>query len=204
MSQEEPGRERRMKDEEIIIRTSVRALVEFILRSGDLDNRRGGWAEREAMAAGSRVHRKVQGRRGTGYQAEVPLRWQKKEKNYTLVVEGRADGILTAGKKVMIEEIKGVYADLERIEEPVPVHLAQAMCYAWIYGSQNNLKKIRICMTYVSLETETEKKLMEEYTLEELRDWFMNLISEYERWSDFQVRWTKGSTSWLSIFTAPF
>ena len=199
MSQEEPGRERRMKDEEIIIRTSVRALVEFILRSGDLDNRRGGWAEREAMAAGSRVHRKVQGRRGTGYQAEVPLRWQKKEKNYTLVVEGRADGILTAGKKVMIEEIKGVYADLERIEEPVPVHLAQAMCYAWIYGSQNNLKKIRICMTYVSLETETEKKLMEEYTLEELRDWFMNLISEYERWSDFQVRWTE-----LSIFTAPF
>ena len=204
MSQEEPGRERRMKDEEIIIRTSVRALVEFILRSGDLDNRRGGWAEREAMAAGSRVHRKVQGRRGTGYQAEVPLRWQKKEKNYTLVVEGRADGILTAGKKVMIEEIKGVYADLERIEEPVPVHLAQAMCYAWIYGSQNNLKKIRICMTYVSLETETEKKLMEEYTLEELRDWFMNLISEYERWSDFQVRWTEKRNASVHGLEFPF
>lgn len=204
MSQEEPGRERRMKDEEIIIRTSVRALVEFILRSGDLDNRRGGWAEREAMAAGSRVHRKVQGRRGTGYQAEVPLRWQKKEKNYTLVVEGRADGILTAGKKVMIEEIKGVYADLERIEEPVPVHLAQAMCYAWIYGSQNNLKKIRICMTYVSLETETEKKLMEEYTLEELRDWFMNLISEYERWSDFQVRWTEKRNESVHGLEFPF
>ena len=204
MSQEAPGRERRMKDEEIIIRTSVRALVEFILRSGDLDNRRGGWAEREAMAAGSRVHRKVQGRRGTGYQAEVPLRWQKKEETYTLVVEGRADGILTAGKKVMIEEIKGVYADLERIEEPVPVHLAQAMCYAWIYGSQNKLKKIRICMTYVSLETETEKKFMEEYTLEELRDWFMNLISEYERWSDFQVRWTKKRNESVHGLEFPF
>ena len=103
-----------------------------------------------------------------------------------------------------LEEIKGVYADLERIEEPVPVHLAQAMCYAWIYGSQNKLKKIRICMTYVSLETETEKKFMEEYTLEELRDWFMNLISEYERWSDFQVRWTKKRNESVHGLEFPF
>ena len=44
-----------------VVRISVRNLVEFILRSGDLDNR-GGSSDREAMQKGSRLHRKIQGR----------------------------------------------------------------------------------------------------------------------------------------------
>ena len=42
-----------------VVRISVRNLVEFILRSGDLDNR-GGSSDREAMQKGSRLHRKIQ------------------------------------------------------------------------------------------------------------------------------------------------
>ena len=37
-----------MEKEEVKI--SVRELVEFILRSGDIDNRRGGWADKESLA----------------------------------------------------------------------------------------------------------------------------------------------------------
>ena len=43
------------------IRISVRNLVEFILRSGDIDNRYGGKREKDAMQLGSRIHRKTQG-----------------------------------------------------------------------------------------------------------------------------------------------
>ena len=46
------------------IRISVRNLVEFILRSGDIDNRKGGIADKEAMQLGSRLHRKIQGQMG--------------------------------------------------------------------------------------------------------------------------------------------
>ena len=46
------------------IKISVRNLVEFILRSGDIDNRRGRAAQREAMQEGSRIHRKIQRRMG--------------------------------------------------------------------------------------------------------------------------------------------
>ena len=60
-----------------VIRISVRALVEFILRSGDLDGRRGSLADREAMQKGSRIHRKIQRQMGAGYQAEVPLVWER-------------------------------------------------------------------------------------------------------------------------------
>jgi len=46
------------------ISISVRNLVEFIMRSGDLDNTRGGRDEIEAMRAGGRIHRKLQKQMG--------------------------------------------------------------------------------------------------------------------------------------------
>ena len=49
-----------------VVRISVRNLVEFILRSGDLDNRRGS-ADKEAMLKGSRLHRKIQSQMGSHY-----------------------------------------------------------------------------------------------------------------------------------------
>ena len=112
------------------IRISVRSLVEFLLRRGDLDNRKGGFAEREAMQMGSRLHRKIQKQMGGAYQAEVPLRFEKEYEHFVLVVEGRADGIFTDQEGTAIDEIKGIFQNLERLEEPVPVHLAQAKCYA--------------------------------------------------------------------------
>ena len=38
------------------IRISVRELVEFVLNSGDIDNRRTAGAKKEAMQEGSRQH----------------------------------------------------------------------------------------------------------------------------------------------------
>ena len=205
------------------VRTSVRALVEFILRSGDLDNRRGSVSDLEAMAAGSRIHRKIQQRRGAGYTPEVPLRYERVYPDYTLVIEGRADGICRLGGRaaaewsgeedlpaapfedaVLIEEIKGVYADLSRFEEPVPVHLAQAMCYACIYGLQNDLDDIRICMTYVHLESEAEKKFIRAYRLEELTEWFEELLAAYHRWAGFQVEWESKRNASMQNLEFPF
>ena len=206
------------------VRTSVRALVEFILRSGDLDNRRSGMADREAMAEGSRIHRKIQQRRGAGYTPEVPLRYERAWPGYTLVIEGRADGICVVSPgasagvwngaeevpapveagAVLIEEIKGVYADLTRIEEPVPVHLAQAMCYACIYGQQHELTDIWISMTYVSIETEREKKFVRSYSLRELTDWFEELLEAWHKWAGFQVEWEKNRNASMRQLEFPF
>ena len=55
------------------VRISVRNLVEFILRSGDIDDRRQGSPE-NAMQEGSRIHRMIQRRMGAEYQAEVALK----------------------------------------------------------------------------------------------------------------------------------
>ena len=113
-----------------VIRISVRNLVEFILREGDIDNRTGGGQDPENMQMGSRIHRKIQRQMGSDYQAEVPLKTEIACDGFILKIEGRADGLIHAKEQVMVDEIKGVLRELDRVQEPAGIHLAQAKCYA--------------------------------------------------------------------------
>lgn len=182
-----------MEIEEKVIRVSVRNLVEFILRGGDIDNRTSGSLEKEAMLMGGRLHRKIQRSMGSDYHAEVTMKTVIPCDGFSLQVEGRADGIILRGedekKEAVIDEIKGVIRELEHITEPVKVHLAQAKCYAYIYASQNGLEQIKVQMTYCHLDTEEIKRFIVEYKAEELKEWFEDLIGQYEKWARFQIEW---------------
>lgn len=124
-----------------MIKISVRNLVEFILRSGDLDNRRSFAADKDAMLKGGRLHRKIQKKMGAFYRAEVALSYEKEYEDFTIVVEGRADGIIEEPDIYVIDEIKGVYLDIQYLEEPIAVHLAQAKCYAYMYAAERGIAK---------------------------------------------------------------
>lgn len=174
---------------EQVIKISVRNLVEFILREGDIDNRTTGGMERDAMQQGSRIHRKLQKRMGSGYRAEVPLKQQCPCDGFILQVEGRADGIFVEEGRTVIDEIKGVLRDLEQVREPAGIHLAQAKCYAYMYASQNTMEEIDVQMTYCNLETEEIKRFRQSYRCEELKLWFGELIHAYEKWAGFQIEW---------------
>ena len=136
------------------VRLSVRNLVEFIMRSGDLDNRRSSSADREAMLAGGRIHRKIQKQMGDNYEAEVALKVMVPLDEIELILEGRADGILKEGEAIIIDEIKGMYQDVMKMQEPIPVHRAQAVCYAYMYMQKKEMDGIWIQMTYCYLDTE--------------------------------------------------
>ena len=64
------------------IQISVRNLVEFIFREGDIDNRHA--ASPDAMQDGSRIHRMIQKRMGLEYEAEVPLRYHMRTIKFRL------------------------------------------------------------------------------------------------------------------------
>ncbi len=187
------------------IRISVRNLVEFILREGDIDNRYGKMAPPQAMQEGSRIHRKIQKRMGADYHAEVPLKIAVEQERYVLVVEGRADGIVTAaGKDVMIDEIKGVYRRLDMLEGPVGVHRAQAMCYAWIYASQHVLDEIDVQLTYCNLDTEEIRTFKEHFSFPALAEWAEALVEEYRKWADFQFFWRECRQASIRALTFPY
>ncbi len=170
------------------IRISVRGLVEFILRRGDIDNRFQGGAE-NAMQEGGRIHRMIQRRMGADYQAEVRLRYALPTEHYTLVLEGRADGIIDNADGITVDEIKGTYRDLMKMQAPRPLHLAQAKCYAFIYGSKRGAKEVTVRMTYCHMETEEIRYFYETFTLKELTEWFDSLVNEYRKWADYTWEW---------------
>ena len=138
------------------LRISVRRLVEFLLRSGDINAEGDGRGSVEAMQAGSEIHRTLQAAGGDAYQAEVTLAGSvyfpggsfsphaarldireeavRGQDGFFLCIEGRADGIIDDGAHpLIIDEIKGVVRDVSAIEEPEVLHEAQALCYAYLY-----------------------------------------------------------------------
>lgn len=170
------------------IRISVRGLVEFILRHGDIDNRHQASPE-NAMQEGSRIHRMIQKRMGSEYQSEISLKYTMPANGYRLVVEGRADGIIHHEGRVVIDEIKGTYRDLVKMREPLLLHVAQAKCYAYMYGLQEELTEVQVRLTYCNMVTEDIRYFYEDYTFRELKEWFDGLIEAYLRWSDFSWQW---------------
>ncbi len=203
------------------IEISIRGLVEFILRSGSIDNRIRQ-APTDAMQEGGRIHRMIQKSMGPDYHAEVPLKYTYVTDNYELVISGRADGILDKyyGEKnaydgqesflgpkkgaPMIDEIKGTYRDLKKLTEPIAVHLAQAKCYAAIYAQQIDCPQINVRMSYCNIETEEMKYFDFGFTSEEIVAWFTNIILQYKKWADFEYQWQITRTASIKAVQFPF
>ena len=211
-----------------VSRISVRTLVEFLLRSGDLDSRAQRGMDVEAALAGGRIHRKLQKAEKGDYAAEVMLSRDTEFEDLVIRVEGRADGIIgyrglqEAGKtaeitdnaqgrqarqrrvllplqsggaahgqadqsSVIVDEIKGMYLDVAALEEPFPVHLAQAKCYAAICADRYGLGEIGVRMTYVNLETEELHYFHSMYTGVEIEEWYRKLVQDWYRWAKWQM-----------------
>ena len=187
-----------------VIRISVRNLVEFILREGDIDNRTGGGQDPENMQMGSRIHRKIQRQMGADYQAEVPLKTEIVCDGFTLKIEGRADGLIHTKEQVMVDEIKGVLRELDRVQEPAGIHLAQAKCYASMVAEQEGVDEIGVQMTYCQMETEEVKRFQYSYQSNELKVWFDEVIRQYKKWAKFQIEWRKARNASIKGIEFPF
>lgn len=185
------------------VRISVRNLVEFILRSGDIDDRRQGSPE-NAMQEGSRIHRMIQRRMGAEYQAEVALKYTHPTEDYVIIVEGRADGIIEQNGETTIDEIKGTYRDLSKLKAPLPLHIAQAKCYAYMYSLQKELPYIRVRLTYCNIETEDIRYFYEDYEFVRLEAWFQQLISDYRKWADYTWQWRELRQQSIAELQFPF
>ena len=164
------------------LKTSVRNLVEFVLKQGDLSP--GGFQKRDRAQTGTRGHRRVQKSRPEGYETEVDV-WHLVEKeDLQLEILGRIDGVFTTEQPVIIEEFKTSTQALSLIDEDHnPLHWAQAQCYAYMYALQHDLTEIRIQLTYYQLDSRAEKTFRRDFTLAQLENFFADLITPYFDWA---------------------
>ncbi len=166
------------------IKISVRHLVEFLFRKGDIRSGQGAVQSEKGMEAGSRIHRKIQKSMPVSYEAEVSLKTKINRKEYEIVIEGRADGIDKRPDRLMIDEIKGTYRNLDSLKEADFLHKAQAMCYGYIYLQEVEYSKVEIQVTYCHLETEEIRRFTDTFTREELDVWFSDMIEQLSLYTD--------------------
>ena len=179
------------------IKISVRDIVTFILRTGDINS---GYVSASRMQDGSRIHRQLQRVRkreaeqqGFVYDSEVRLKHSFELNGFRFTVEGRADGILTRTGELspVVEEIKSVSADVDASaahaeDDGAHWHWAQAKCYAYFLCMEQALPEVDILLTYVHVETEDKRELSRSFSATELKAFFDDLMLQYFRWAEWE------------------
>lgn len=171
-----------MKDK-IIIKESVRGIIEYVLKTGSIDDRYMGSSR---ALEGTMAHQKLQSSNEkiySNYQKEVKLQEAFEIDNVTLIVDGRADGIIIEDNDVYIEEIKSTMKSLILIDEDYnELHWAQAKFYAYIYSIQNEIEIINIRLSYFNIETEEVKSFNKSFHRKDLEKFVLSIIDEYKKW----------------------
>ena len=161
------------------LRLSVHQLVDFLLRSGDIDNR---VFNRSSMSEGSRLHSEYQGRQSSNYMSEYPLAVTLTVDEIEILLEGRADGIIKKSDgSYVIDEIKTTVEELEKFHaDNLEWHLGQAKCYAYMFAKANDLEFIGIKLTYIRQGKEKEQ-FIDSYVFNylELEQFVIDLINDY-------------------------
>ncbi len=179
---------------EKVIRISVRDLVEYAYRSGDLDSRFVGMGR---AIEGARLHQKIQGFRkdeaaenGETYQKEISLSMTMDFRGMTFIISGRIDGLIESSKGRTLEEIKTTTCPLEKIsEDTYPVHWAQAKCYAFMYASEYGVKVDSIRLTYYNTDSAEQKVLEKQVSIDELEGFFSEVLEGYYSWAYSMLQW---------------
>ena len=160
------------------LRLSVHQLVDFLLRSGDIDNR---VFNRSSMNEGSRLHSEYQGKQSSNYMAEYPLAINLNVDGIGILLEGRADGIIKRNDGYVIDEIKTTVEDLKVFHDNnLEWHLGQAKCYAYMFAKLNDLDYMSVKLTYIRQGKEKEQFIDSYYfNYLELEQFVLDLINDY-------------------------
>lgn len=181
---------------------SVRALVEHVLRSGDL---RFDFMSAASGVAGIRAHQRLQRERPEGYQAEVPIRHSVDRPDFQITIGGRIDGVLRREDRTIVEEIKTTQRPLAEMEvAPSAVHWGQAQCYAYLYALQEGLTEVDVRLTYVHLDSAETLEMVRHLTLDGLALFFDDLLERYLRWAERLSQWSRQRDQSIDNLCFPF
>ena len=186
------------------VKLSVRALVEFVLRCGDIDARAqaGGY---DRANEGARIHRRLQKAAGKDYKAEVSFKAVRVVDGIEYRLEGRADGIMETPTGYIVDEIKTTDAPAERLTEDYnPLHWAQAKCYAAFLCKEKKLNGVTVQLTYYQVDTEEIVRHRRLFGALELENFLTHTLHLYTPWAKMAAEWLEKRTESLKALRFPF
>lgn len=187
------------------LRISVRDLIEFVKKSGSIDDR---YVSGTRANQGTIAHQKLQRANKSiykDYEKEVFIKYDFLEEGYPIVVEGRIDGVIKETERVVIEEIKSTNRDLIYIDEDYnELHWLQGMFYGYMYCKNKSLDRITVMLSYFQLETEEVKSFEKIYTVEKLNEIVTSILTEYVKWIDFRNEYIQERNNSIEKLVFPF
>lgn len=184
------------------LKLSVHQLVDFLLRTGDIDNR---IHNKSTMAEGSRIHAFYQSKQGHDYLAEYPLKETFVIDEFEITLEGRADGVICSNGEYTIDEIKSTIVELnEYYESQKEWHLGQAKCYALMFADERKLQKVNIDLTYIHQLSGNKMTKSFQFTYDRLKKDVFALLKQYLKFYKIIFNRTQERNASASTMVFPF
>lgn len=185
----------------LIVSVSVREMVSFVLRTGDLGAGHGFVGPNRALE-GTRGHQRLQKKRPSTYEAEVAVSVEIEDDDFTLRIKGRIDGVLIENGSLLIEEIKTI--ERPRSGPADPLHWAQAKIYALLYAREHGFSGAEIRITYLNLASGETVEFQECFTIASLGAFFDSVVAEYLQWIRELRQWHRLRDQSIQDLAFPF
>lgn len=183
-------------------KVSVRELVAFVHNEESIDNRK---QSNHTALEGSKIHRKLQQSMDENYQSEVSLKTVYQGKQFDIRLEGRCDGIWQKENQIIIDEIKTGEHTFEQLEDAtLQLFMAQAKIYAYIYALQEKLEEVVVMVRYFCTQDEKIDEYQNQYSFDELNDYYQETMKEYEKWLIFLDKYRQNRQKKLQALQFPY
>jgi len=187
------------------ISISVRELVEFVMKSGDI---KSIFLSPERGVEGTKAHQKIQKIYSDEYRLYIPEMFISRLfefESVDLELRGRVDGVIIEDGQVIIDEIKSVKRDLKDISDDFDLkHWAQVKLYAYMYAEEKDMEDISVQLSYVDLETLNHKKFTRNYKKEELKHFFHDIARKYLILAEKMVVYNSMKNSSIESLNFPY
>ncbi|AKP02589.1 ATP-dependent DNA helicase [Companilactobacillus pabuli] len=183
----------------------IRQLVEFVLRSGDLNETKNS---QNTALNGARIHRRLQKKRSKDpdYQSEVYLKTEVTMNDNEYLISGRADGLKITDKNALIEEIKTSDQPFEELSDnTLELYWGQVKVYGYlILKDYPRFDHVTLRLTYFQVSTEKIMTDEQVYSRDDLNKFFKDLINEYEYWLVLRANLRKERNTSIKKLQFPF
>ena len=162
----------------IEFKVSVRDLVAFCHRRGDIDHR---YTPSPTAEQGMEGHQRIYRRRPDSYLREYPVQYLHRQGDIQLSLSGRADGF--DPDLALVEEIKTCRVAAANIPPAVTrLHLAQGRIYAALIAREQALESVQVQLTWLNVDTDEESPVVQRYDRAELQSFLEQTLAEFSDW----------------------
>lgn len=184
------------------MQVSVRTLVEYASRSGDISL---GFMGPNRPVEGVYGHQALQHTRPENYTPEVSISHVTETETISLNITGRIDGVIEEHDQIIIDEIKTTYGDLETVaDQEISSHWRQVKIYAYMYAAAHHMDGIHAQITYYHLPTGEALERRKSFSFSELERFFREIVDPYLEWMEKIISWERKRDESISTLDFPF